>query len=52
MTLLLIMMSTTFEIARAVHGYNCDNQLINVTTVSLVDVVDCDIKPPKLNITT
>ena len=37
--------------ANALYGYDCADQMANITTVSLTEVGDCNIEEPKLNIT-
>lgn len=36
----------------AIIGYDCGSESVNVTTLSLLDVGECEISPPKLNIST
>lgn len=35
----------------AIIGNDCSNQITNMTTISLVDINDCDIEPDPMDIT-
>lgn len=44
------MMISSLKSAQALYGYKCGIDTSNITTISVVDVGDCNIDQPKLNI--
>lgn len=48
---LLLLLISTFHTVKGLYGYDCGDHLSNLTTISLLDIGDCDIKKPTVNVT-